>query len=403
MVTEFDAIPTIISILVLVIPAMLLGKLCSRFGISEIIGFVVAGIILGPFAIGGLISFDDMPLVELNDLMLSFWQISGIIILFSMGLQFTFQDLRKAGVRAAVIGVLGVTAPLVTGYFISILLGFDWTVSVIIGATLSATSIVVSITILQELRKEKSKEGNILVHAAVIDDVLALAVLSVVISIIVTNSLPTLESVVFGITQAIGLWFLILIGAVFLLPRLIHLAVGKSSSLESTGIKQVTALGSAFGVAAIAGSVGLNPIVGAFAAGMGLGGSELALQVREFIGKLKIMFAPLFFAILGAHVDISRIFEINVIVFIAILGVAVFSKVLGCGVPALLLLKNKIQGLRIGYGMVARGEIALITAGIGLTTGIISENIYTTLLFVILATILISPTLLRHSYKSLPN
>jgi len=115
------------------------------------------------------------------------------------------------------------------------------------------------------------------------------------------------------------------------------------------------------------------------------------------------MFAPLFFAILGAHVDISRIFEIDVIVFIAILGVAVFSKVLGCGIPALLLLKNKIQGLRIGYGMVARGEIAFITAGIGLTTGIISENIYSTLLFVILATIFISPTLLRHSYKSLPN
>ena len=82
MVTEFDAIPTLVGILILVIPSMMLGRICKHFGISEIIGFVIGGIILGPFALGGLISFFDRPLVELSDLMLSFWQIAGIIILF---------------------------------------------------------------------------------------------------------------------------------------------------------------------------------------------------------------------------------------------------------------------------------------------------------------------------------
>jgi Kef-type K+ transport system membrane component KefB len=101
MVSEFDVIPTIIGVLFLVLPALLLGRLCSHFKIPEIIGFVIAGIILGPTALGGLIPIFDRPIVELNDMMLGLWQISGIIILFSAGLHFTFHDLIKAGPKAA--------------------------------------------------------------------------------------------------------------------------------------------------------------------------------------------------------------------------------------------------------------------------------------------------------------
>jgi Kef-type K+ transport system membrane component KefB len=400
MVTEFDVIPTIIAVLVLVIPAMLLGKLCLRFQVSEIIGFVVAGIILGPFALGGLIPYFDRPLVQLDDFMLSIWQISGIVILFSAGLHFTFHDLRRAGYRSAIVGTLGVIAPLGLGYIISILLGLDWTTSVIIGATLSATSIAASVTILEELGKEKTKEGNILVNAAVLDDVLGLAILSAVISIIVSHSLPSVEVIAFTTMQAIGFWFLILLGAVYFLPKLVHVVtVGRPSTLEARGTQQASALGSAFGLAAIAGSIGLNPIVGAFAAGMGLAGSKLAIQVKEFVGRLQVIFAPLFFAIMGAHVDINKIFETDWVVFLIILGVAVFSKILACGLPASLLLSSKKKGLRVGYGMVARGEIAFITAGIGVAYGILNDTIYSTLVFVILGTIFISPALLRNSYK----
>jgi Kef-type K+ transport system membrane component KefB len=132
MVTEFNAIPTLVGILVLVIPSMMLGRICKHFGISEIIGFVVGGIILGPFALGGLISFSDRPLVELNDLMLSFWQIAGIVILFSAGLHFTFSSLKHSGIQAMIIGTMGVIIPLVFGYGISVLLGIDWMVAMII-------------------------------------------------------------------------------------------------------------------------------------------------------------------------------------------------------------------------------------------------------------------------------
>lgn len=400
MVTEFDAIPILIGILVLVIPAMLLGKICKHFGISEIIGFVIGGIILSPFALGGLIQFSDRPIVELNELMLSFWQIAGILILFSAGLHFPFSSLKQAGIQSLIVGTTGVIIPLILGYGISVLLGIDWMVAMIIGATLSATSIAAAVTILDELGKEKTQEGNILVNAAVFDDVLGLAILSSIISIVIAHSLPSVELVLFEISESLILWVVLLLGSVFLLPKIVHaVATMRPNSLESRGTKQATALGSAFGVAAIAASIGLNPIVGAFAAGMGLAGSKLASQVKEFIGRLQIIFAPFFFAIIGTHIDISNILNVDLVLFVIILIIAVLGKILGSGVPAIILLKNKNKGLRIGYGMVVRGEIAFITAGLGLAYGIISESIFSTLIFVILGTIIIGPILLRRSFE----
>jgi len=405
MTIGFDLIPTIIGILFIVIPSMLLGRLCARVGLSEIIGFVIGGVLLGPFALGGLIPLFGKPIIQLDDLTLLLWQMSGVVILFSAGLHFTFKDLLKAGYKAAIVGTLGLAMPLVLGYAVSLAFGFDWAVSVLIGATLSATSIVISVTLLEELGKEKTEEGNILVNAAVLDDVLGLAVLSAVVSIITLNSLPSVESVLVTTGESLVFWIVLLLGAVFVLPKIVHgVALAKPTSLEMRGIKQATAIGSAFGFAALASAVGLNPIVGAFAAGMGLAGSKLAGQIREFIGELKVVVAPLFFAIIGAHVDLRQISEVNVIFVLLILAVAILSKVLGCGIPAAVLLKSRSRGFRVGYGMIARGEVAFITAGIGMASGVMPDFVYTTLVLVVLATIVITPILLKNSFKSqLPN
>lgn len=404
MVMEINVIHTIVGILFLVIPAMLLGKLCSRFRISEIFGFVVAGIIFGPFALGGIIPFFDSPIIVIDELLLSFWQISGIIILFSAGLHFTFHDLRKAGIRAATVGIGGVILPLILIFFVMSGLGYGWEIALVLGAALSATSIVVSVTVLEEIKKEKSTEGNILVNAAVLDDVLGLAILSAILALVVTNSLPALESIFLETYQAVGLWFILLLVAVYVLPKIIHaVAITHPASLESRGTNQAVALGSAFGLAAIAGSMGLNPIVGAFAAGMSLANSKLVTQVREFVGRLKVMFAPLFFVIMGAQVNITEIFEVNTLVFVILLATAIVSKVLGSGIPASILLKSSKKGLRIGCGMIARGEIAFVTLGLGLSSGVLTHSLYSTVVFVILATIFIAPELLRYSYRQKNN
>ena len=125
MTYELDVIPTIVGILFMVIPSMLLGRLCAHIGLSEIIGFVMGGVILGPFALGGIIPFFDNPIVQLDDLTIMLWQMSGIVILFSAGLHFTFKDLLSAGYRAAVIGIMGLILPLVLGYAVSLVFGYD--------------------------------------------------------------------------------------------------------------------------------------------------------------------------------------------------------------------------------------------------------------------------------------
>jgi len=107
----------------------------------------------------------------------------------------------------------------------------------------------------------------------------------------------------------------------------------------------------------------------------------------------------LFFAVIGARVNLVDVFEINIVVFLGILGVAIFSKILGCGIPASFLLKNHKKGLRVGYGMIARGEIAFVTVGFGLSYAVIDQTLYSTIIFVVLATIFISPELLRLSYR----
>ena len=111
----------------------------------------------------------------------------------------------------------------------------------------------------------------------------------------------------------------------------------------------------------------------------------------------------MFFAIIGTHVDLRQISEVNIIFILSILFVAILSKLLGCGIPATILLKNRSRGFRIGYGMIARGEVAFITAGIGVASGILSGSIYTTLVLVILVTIIITPILLKNSFKSIEN
>lgn len=393
-VEELDILRTVISISVLVLAARILGTVFARFKMPEVIGEVTAGIILGPFTLGGIIILFDKPLVQLNELMLAFAQIAGIIILFSAGLEFTFHDLRKAGLPASVVGTAGVVLPFFGGYYVSVMFGEEWTVAMLIGATLTATSIAITVRVLEELKKHKSVEGNVLVNAAMIDDVLSLTVLSVATSVVVAGVIPTVTDIAIVTAQSIAVWFALLIGSVFFLPRLVHTIM----LLRGRGTIEALSTTSAFGIAAAAGSFGLSPIIGAFAAGMGLAGSKPIHQIREFIEKLKILFGPLFFAIIGTYIDPTQIFGLDPIFFVILAAVAILSKIVGCGVPAAFLLKSREKGLRIGYGMVSRGEVGFIIAGIALATGIFTQAIYSELVFIIIVTTLISPILLRYSF-----
>ena len=156
-----------------------------------------------------------------------------------------------------------------------------------------------------------------------------------------------------------------------------------------------------FGAAGIAAIIGLSPIVGAFAIGMAVSSTHLLKRVEEYVEKLGIIFVPLFFSIIGAQVDLQAINPYVIYLSLIMLLVAILSKIVGSGLPAMIFLKSKSKGLIVGTGMISRGEVGLIVAQIGIVSGILSSSIYSMIVIMAVITTVISPILLRLFYKKL--
>ncbi|MGA8842262.1 MAG: cation:proton antiporter, partial [Nitrososphaeraceae archaeon] len=240
-----------------------------------------------------------------------------------------------------------------------------------------------------------TKEAKLILGAAIVDDILAIAVLSVVTTMVQTgNMTPDLFNIVFLISKILIIFAALLIGAIFIIPKILH--AERLWKLRGSIEGIVTA--SFFGASGIAAAIGLSPIVGAFAVGMAVASTKLIKQVGEYVDKLEIIFAPLFFAIIGAQVNLTG-FNLDVLFLSSIIiVVAIVTKLVGCGLPALLFLKNRSNAMKVGIGMISRGEVGLIVAGIGITSGALSPNIYITVIIMVVATTLITPVWLKKRY-----
>ena len=168
---------------------------------------------------------------------------------------------------------------------------------------------------------------------------------------------------------------------------------------KSTGSVEGIATASFFGAAAIAGTLGLSPIVGAFAVGMALSATKVFEKIENFISRIGLIFAPLFFAIIGAQVDFRTV-NLDVLMLSAVvIAIAISTKLLGCGLPSILFLKNKTAGMRVGIGMISRGEVGLIVAGVGVTAGILTSEVYSTIVIMVAVTTIITPIWLKMEYR----
>lgn len=243
----------------------------------------------------------------------------------------------------------------------------------------------------------QTKEARLILGAAIVDDILAIAVLSVVTTMVQTgDTSPQIIDIIFLILQILALFAALLIGSIVLIPRLLHVEKLWKSKGSIEGI--VTA--SFFGAAGIAAFVGLSPIFGAFAVGMAVASTRLIKQVDEYAEKLLIIFGPLFFAIIGAQVDLRGVnLEVLYLSGIVII-VAIVTKIVGCGLPSLLFLKDKTKALRVGIGMISRVEVGLIVAGVGVSAGVLTSDIYTTVIIMVALTTIITPIWLKKSFKN---
>ena len=397
MAAEAHFIQVIIGVGILLFAAKLMAELFLRLKLPIVLGELLAGMIVGPFALGAFFVIDGRSLLEIGNEIKVLGEIGAIVILFMAGLEMTPKEFLKGGKASFTVGTLGVVVPFFAGLVVFQMFGFDALQSMLIATALTATSIAISIQVLSEFGKIKTPEARLIIGAAVIDDILAIAVLSVVSTIAISEGgVDNIDvmSVIITILQVLGFFAIMLIASIVIVPRIVS-----SSLWKAKGSVEGIATALFFGAAALAGSIGLSPIVGAFAVGMALSTTRVFEKVENFIGKIGLIFAPLFFAIIGAQVDLRAVnLEILLISGVVIL-VAIVTKLLGCGLPAMLFLKNKAQGMRVGIGMISRGEVGLIVAGVGISSGILTSDVYSTIVIMVAVTTIITPIWLKMEYK----
>ena len=398
--SSLSLIHIVISLAVLLFSAKLLAELFHRIKMPVVLGELLAGIIVGPFALGGLPIFNGEPLVILDETVKHIGEIAAIVILFIAGLEITPREFLKGGAASFTVGSLGVIVPFFVGFYVFLTFGLEAIESMLVATALTATSIAITIQVLTELGKMQTKEARLILGAAIVDDILAIAALSVVTTMVQTgDTSPAIMDITFLILKILGLFAVLLIGSVLLVPRILHI----ERLWRSEGSMEGVTTAAFFGAAGLAAFVGLSPIVGSFSVGMAVASTKVIKKVEEYVSKLGIIFAPLFFAIIGAQVDLRGV-NIEVLYLSGIIiAIAVVTKLVGCGLPALIFLKNKGKAMKVGIGMVSRGEVGLIVAGVGVSSGALSADIYTTVIIMVALTTIITPIWLKIAYQKEEN
>lgn len=368
------------------------GLFTRKLRMPAVVGALLAGIILGPAVLNW---------VQPSNLISSLSEIGVIVLMFGAGLETSITDLKKAGLKALVIAVLGVLVPLGLGYWIATFYNVGpeaWIGNLFLGVILTATSVGITVETLKEMGAMKTTSGNAILAAAVIDDVLGIIALTIVSGLAdssVNVGIVLLKIVLFFI-------FAIIVGV------LLHKVFAWWFDHDSRGGLQRYSIIS-FAFALIMAFVseeffGVADITGSFVAGLIISGTSQCAYVTKRIGTLSyLLISPVFFASIGLKLEPFN-FSGSVLLLILLLCViALLSKVVGCGLGALLCHYSKSQAIRIGCGMVSRGEVALIVANKGMALGIFPNFFVTPVLLCVVFTTIITPILLKVVYKKKPN
>lgn len=364
---------------VILIAAKILGELAERIGQPAVVGELLAGVVLGPSVIG----FVDPTLPPLHLIA----EIGVVLLLFGIGLETDLKRLMSVGGAAFTVAVVGVLVPFALGYVVSRALGLELLPAIVAGAALTATSVGITARVLADLGRLQSVEGQIVLGAAVIDDVIGLIILAIVADL-VAGTAPTALGI--ARTTAIAFGFLaaaVIVGR-FVIPPVFSLIarIGKEHTLATM------ALVLAFLLAVLAATVGSALIVGAFAAGLVLAPSEHVQAIERGVVRLANVFVPVFFVAVGAAVDVRTLGSGEVLlVGLALTAVAIAGKFVA-GFAPVWVRANKTL---IGVGMIPRGEVGLIFAQTGLTAGVLSGGDYSALMLMVLVTTFLAPPLLR--------
>lgn len=399
--------PVLLGLVAILASAKIGASVAHKLGQPAVLGELVAGVLLGNLALVGL---SGMEYVKTSEVFAVLSGLGAVLLLFEVGLESDLKVMMKVGREALVVAVAGVVLPSALGYFVSYFLAptKPQAVHFFVGAVLAATSIGITARVLKELGQVQSREGKIILGAAVIDDVLGLILLAVVSGMVAaTNAGSTLDVGQIGLITAKAIGFLVvaLIIGVRVAPHLFRFG----GRLHNEGMLLAMSLCVCFALAYLAGAVGLAPIIGAFAAGLiidGTGFERFFSPAKPETLETELMpiarfLAPVFFVMMGMQVDLVHFGSWSVVQLSIALTIAAVIGKLVCGY---VISGKSTNRLAIGVGMIPRGEVGLIFAALGaqltlFETPVIEPELYSAIVLMVMITTMITPPALQMIFK----
>jgi Kef-type K+ transport system membrane component KefB len=382
----------LLDLALILISTKFLGILTRKLALPQVVGALLAGIILGPACLG---------FVGETDFLKHIAEIGVIVIMFSAGLETDIKELKHSGGKAFVIAIFGVLIPLLGGWSIATLLNpngdpTELIKNIFIGIILTATSVSITVETLKELGKLNSISGNTILAAALIDDLLGIIALTVITSIAGTSG-GGMEIAIQ--LSKILLFFVFCVAVYFLMSKIVIPWINKYKDVK----RRFCIIG--FFLCLIMAFLsehffGVSDITGAFFAGLILSTTNKRSYLVQRFGVISyLMLSPVFFASIGLRLD-RGIFSWNVILFALVIAlVAILTKVVGCGIAAKTCHYSNYQSIKIGMGMSARGEVALIVLSKGVALALVPEVFVAPIIIMVVITAVVTPIMLKSFYK----
>lgn len=373
-----DLTQVLLQLFAILVAAKLGNEIFRRLGQPPVVGEILGGVVAGPAVLG---------VYEVNAETELFAEIGVVLLLFQVGLETRLHELLRVGPTALAVGILGVILPFAGGFVAAELAGGDLSLAIFLAAALTATSVGITSNALRDLGALRTRSGRIILGAAVVDDVLAIMILSVA-SGVAAGSFD-IGSAVTLLGVAILFIGVVVIGGTRILAR-------RRSLLTDPAFAETPLLPGMIvmlGLAALASVIGLAAIIGAFLAGMVVGESSERHALEAEVAPVAAFFTPFFFGFIGAQVDLAALANAEtLLLLVGITVLAVLTKFVGAFIGAWA--QGRARATLVGWGMVPRGEVGIVVAGLGLSAGAIGSEIYSVVVGMAIVTTLIVPPFL---------
>ena len=377
----------LLDLALILLSTKVLSLVTKRFKLPQVVGALLAGLILGPAVLN---------IIEETDFIKQLAEVGVIVLLFNAGLESNLSEFKKSGKTSFIVAVMGVMIPLIGGTILAYCINHGkvenvsvFVQNIFIGSVLTATSVSITVETLRELGKVSTSVGNIIVGAAIIDDVLGMLVLT-----IITSLAGSSVSVIKVIVKIVGFFiFSIIVGIITY--KLFNKWVDKYDidKRRFVIVSFVICLLLSFSAEEF---FGVADITGAYIAGLVLSSNKETIYITKRFETLSyILLSPVFFASVGLNVKLPDLNGEIVIITIALIVVAILTKIIGCGLGAKLCGYNNMESIQIGSGMVTRGEVTLIIASKGLSLGLMSSYFLTPVILMVVFTSIFTPILLK--------